>query len=57
MSTGTCTDKKSCALVQADIGNLEKAGSPEARRSSDCAMHVVAFSRLRSVDRSGVPAA
>ena len=37
-------DKKSCALVQADIGNLEKAGSPEAttdRQSS-------AVVRLRS---------
>jgi elongation factor Ts len=52
-------DKKSCALVQADIGNLEKAGSPEATTLlKDCAMHVVAFQPTPlSVDRSGVPAA
>jgi elongation factor Ts len=52
-------DKKSCALVQADIGNLEKASSPEATSLlRDLAMHVVAFSPTPlAIDRSGVPAA
>jgi elongation factor Ts len=52
-------DKKSCALVQADIGNLEKAGSAEVSALlRDCAMHVVASTPTPlSVDRTGVPAA
>lgn len=52
-------DKKSCALVQADVGNLEKAGSPEVTSLlRDCAMHVVAFQPTPlSIDRTGVPAA
>jgi elongation factor Ts len=52
-------DKKTCALVQADVGNLEKAGSPEVTNVlKDCAMHVVAFQPTPlAVDRTGVPAA
>jgi elongation factor Ts len=52
-------DKKSCALVQADVGNLEKAGSAEiSTLLRDCAMHVVACTPTPlSVDRTGVPAA
>jgi elongation factor Ts len=52
-------DKKSCALVQADVGNLEKAGTVEiSNLLRDCAMHVVASTPVPlSVDRTGVPAA
>jgi elongation factor Ts len=52
-------DKKSCALVQADIGNLEKASSPEAGALlRDIAMHVVAFSPIPlAIERTAVPAA
>jgi elongation factor Ts len=52
-------DRKSCALVQADIGNLEKAASPEATALlRDCAMHVVAFQPMPlAIDKTGVPAA
>jgi elongation factor Ts len=52
-------DRKSCALVQADVGNLEKAGSDSvATLLKDVAMHVVAFSPTPlAIDRTGVPAA
>jgi elongation factor Ts len=52
-------DKKSCALVQADIGNLEKAASPEATQLlKDISMHVVAFTPTPlAIERSSVPAA
>ncbi len=52
-------DRKSCALVQADVGNLLKAESPEVTALlRDVAMHVVASVPVPlSVDRTGIPAA
>ncbi len=51
-------DRKTCAIVQAEVGDPAKAKSPEvAALLRDVAMHSVAFVPTPlAVDRSGVPA-